>query len=216
MSQPHLERAIRTMNGMRTDSDDWYIPVITWLPTKIVEELPVPCSNCKGEGVIAPSKDGRPAHRCPKECKIFKKYWNENLKSMTTGNVFSLKKMVEREVYISKVEWNQDIIFDSRFKKTGHNCELCANPIKNRDNYVPVEARGNDGKFHGMWIGRDCAQNFLKLALTFEPEENHRMMPDMSYYEPKEATKSFVLKEGAKSLSKGSIIVMLQPPEEDD
>ena len=79
--------------------------------------------------------------------------------------------------------WPKGVQFDSRFEDAIYNtrrtkeivhyvCALCSKSIGGRWSYViPVNARGSDGKIHGMYVGEDCARKFLGLELVLDMEQ---------------------------------------------
>jgi hypothetical protein len=81
-----------------------------------------------------------------------------------TGQVV---EMQEREVYVGRVQWPKGTRFDSRFDRMGENhsswCGLCAKLIM-WSHLVPVVGLDRQGRYHGMWVGEDCARNLLSVA----------------------------------------------------
>lgn len=92
--------------------------------------------------------------------------------------------MEETEVTVGYPIWPKGCLFDSRFedalyytsrnsdKPVKHVCALCSKSITGRWSYtIPVNAKGADGKTHGMYVGEDCARKFLGLELVLDMEQ---------------------------------------------
>lgn len=93
----------------------------------------------------------------------------------------------EIDVLVGYPIWPKGVQFDSRFhngryyrlgsitakdKEVHSVCELCSKSITGVwSSLVPVNARGKDGKLHGMYVGEDCARKFLGLQLILDEKQ---------------------------------------------
>lgn len=70
------------------------------------------------------------------------------------------------DVTVGYPQWPAGTKFDSRFggsTESGHwSCALCSKEII-KSNLTPVIGQGPDGKWHGMWVGCDCAKKFFQV-----------------------------------------------------
>jgi len=87
-----------------------------------------------------------------------------------------------RKVMIGYPEWLPGIRFDSRFgvmSTERYCCGLCSKTIK-ESNLVPVQAAGNDGKAHGMWVGEDCAMKIFRAELKKKKDHYLAVTPSQT------------------------------------
>jgi hypothetical protein len=122
-----------------------------------------------------------PTAKCP-ECPA-RRGWS----MYGTGEVVVMKK---QKVLVAFPVWAKGTEFDSRFrdakysrssytpsdKRVRHVCELCSKSITGVWSYrVPVQARGADGKIHGMWVGEDCARKILGVEIVLSDDQKKEL-----------------------------------------
>lgn len=126
-------------------------------------------------------KHGIEYRRCP----ICPQKTSRNFGSLEVGTGLVIV-WEEQDVLVGFPIWPKGVQFDSRFYEAKYDrqgkfagkegnervhsvCELCSKSIYGRWSFlVPVNARGKDGKCHGMYVGQDCAKKFLGLELVLD------------------------------------------------
>lgn len=77
------------------------------------------------------------------------------------------------KVMVGYPQWLEGLRFDSRFgviTTDRYCCALCSKTIS-KSGMVPVQARGDDGKAHGMWVGTDCAKKIFGLSQKLKKDQ---------------------------------------------
>lgn len=74
-----------------------------------------------------------------------------------------IRGMVRANVMVGYPQFSPGTRFDSQFA-AGQRCHLC-NKLIMKSHRVPVQATGDDGRAHGMFVGEDCARKFLDVEL---------------------------------------------------
>jgi hypothetical protein len=186
-TSPHSAKALTTLARMGTSPMQWQLTPIKWIEEE--REVPglVTCPTCHGhkfvrivEGRVIPpppanSRDSfaynnearqealranSPYGNCP-TCGKRKGGWG----MIPQGKI---KGMVRAKVMVGYPQFPPGTRFDSRFAG-GLHCNLCNKRVM-KSHRVPVQATGDDGVTHGMFVGEDCARKFLDVKLKREDD----------------------------------------------
>ncbi len=176
----HSTKALDTLALMGTSPSQWHITPLEWIEEEREVDGLVRCPTCQGHKfvqiedgrVVPPPRDdpnmdyhraataaaraaNRPYGNCP-TCAQPKRGWGMIPQGKVKGRVRALVK-------VGYPKFPPGTRFDSRFWG-GLHCNLC-NKLILKSNRVPVDATGEDGVTHGMFVGEDCARKFLGVRL---------------------------------------------------
>lgn len=187
----HSEKGLKTIEQAGTKPTDWSLTPIKWQFLNLLMPTKIKCPDCHGHGRthvnLATGKvakdqthenlnDRSPGgwntkneYKCCPGCFTGKGRGGRG--GYAGSGKITVQKM--QKVLVGTAVFAKGTLFDSRFHE--HNranclvCELCSKSIMGAWSFrVPVQARGADGRIHGMWVGEDCAKKFLgiEVALT--------------------------------------------------
>lgn len=200
----HSEKGMKTITLMGTAQDDWHLTPIKWQYVNMVVPVKVDCSDCRGYGrTYVNLESGKPAKDTTyqnindrkeggwKTKNVYQKCPTCDSGRDKRGHKSSGKVTIfkEQRVLVGTPVWAGGTLFDSRFEgkiyerdatasgKNVHSvCELCSKSITGTWSFrVPVQAKGADGRIHGMWVGQDCARKVLGVEVSLTPEQTKEL-----------------------------------------
>jgi hypothetical protein len=183
-------KAAATFEDMGTNPKDWHKVRMKKCFEIREREVFTPCPTCDGNGY----EDWRTKAKCSGGCAVSESgtklwlKWGESrndpskvvwqMRKVTSPNY---QKYVVKQKLLCEVEWMEPDwlgtpVYASRFARrsggvTGaKQCELCAKAIPSGW-FVAVETQPENGRVKAMYVGTDCAKNFLGLKLTTQEKE---------------------------------------------
>lgn len=157
----HSEKALETFRQMDTKPQDWALTPIKWKRVRMAVKERIMCPKCYGMGTVL-TKDHKDYEIC-KNCDGTRK----------------ITRTRNRLVWVGTPQWARGTKFDSRFGFTARfNCELCSKTIKNPfSGLVPVTGTDSEGRYHGMYVGADCARKFMGIKNYKKDKESILAVP---------------------------------------
>lgn len=199
--ESHSDKGLKTIELMGTKADQWTLTPIKWKKVKMVHPMKMDCPDCWGKGrTYVNNATGKWAADATFENINDHKPngWRSKnthgecprCKNLRTGQGSGqITKMVEQLVMVGIPVWAKNTLFDSRFsqgiyddkrhqseKNVHSGCDLCSKSIHGIWSFtVPIQAKGDDGRIHGMWVGQDCAKKVLGIELLLTPGQKEDM-----------------------------------------
>jgi hypothetical protein len=190
----HSEKGLKTIDLMGTKPTDWALTPIDWQFLNLIMPTKIDCPTCCGRGRTyvnlasgKPSKDAtfknindrakdgwksKNNYQCCPACYKGKtRYPREH--EFGSGKTTIMKM---QRVLVGRAVWAKGTLFDSRFSHQCRSnvkiCDLCSKSIKGIWSFrIPVQARGADGRIHGMWVGEDCAKKILGVEVVLTDDQ---------------------------------------------